>query len=139
MVCRHLVLDHMRSCYDKTTERIKWIAELEDEPFTLTEQYLSNYKEKFLAFFKLRRLAICNWDLYQRIHRIHSNHNQGGAVPAAPTYDCIGAIKNAFKQIGVHDVSAEDIPQILPADDMDPALDIMSEVRAYFQGKCVHS
>ena len=37
--------------------------------------------------------------------------------------------------IGIHGILAKDLSRLLPDDDTDPALNIMAEVRAYFQGK----
>ena len=47
------------------------------------------------------------------------------------------SVKNALASlaaIGLSGVKAEDLPKLLPPDQMEPALIIMADVRAYFQG-----
>ena len=39
-------------------------------------------------------------------------------------------------EIGISGIKAEELPRLLPSDSMEPALVIMAEVRAYFQGNC---
>lgn len=40
----------------------------------------------------------------------------------------------ALQNFGIGSVKAEDFAKLLPEDDLSPALEIMAEVRAYFQG-----
>jgi hypothetical protein len=40
--------------------------------------------------------------------------------------------------IGMVGVQPEDLPKLLPSDEMEPALDIMADVRSYFQGGFPH-
>ena len=66
-----------------------------------------------------------------------SYNNRGyreASVPAGPTG--IGKVLAGLAEMGLRQVKAEDIPKLLPPDKMQPALHIMSDVRAYFQGEC---
>lgn len=56
------------------------------------------------------------------------------AVPTGPTG--VGKVLAGLREMGLTQVKAEDIPKLLPPDMMEPALHIMSDVRAYFQGEC---
>ncbi|KAJ3559507.1 hypothetical protein NM688_g311 [Phlebia brevispora] len=42
---------------EKTRERIEWMLQLEDPPFTLNDHYFSTYREKYLARYKEARKA----------------------------------------------------------------------------------
>jgi hypothetical protein len=46
----------------------------------------------------------------------------------------IAKILAGFAEIGVHGIKPEDVAKVLPPDQMESALDIMADVRAYFQG-----
>lgn len=46
----------------------------------------------------------------------------------------IAKILSGLAEVGISGVKPEDIPKLLPPDTMEPAMTIMAEVRAYFQG-----
>ena len=39
----------------QTTERIQWMLELEDPPFTNNDHYVASYREEYLAQYKAIR------------------------------------------------------------------------------------
>lgn len=45
-------------------------------------------------------------------------------------------VLSGLAELGMHGVTEEDLPKLLPPDRMEPALVIMADVRAYFQGRC---
>ena len=49
----------------------------------------------------------------------------------------ITKIMSGLAEIGMTGIEPEHLPRLLPSDRMEPALVIMAEVRAYFQGNCV--
>lgn len=46
----------------------------------------------------------------------------------------IAKVLAGLAEMGINGVKPEDLPKLLPADKMEPALAIMADVRAYFQG-----
>ena len=70
-----------------------------------------------------------------------SSYNSGRlyapVVETGPTG--VGKVLAGLAEMGLTQVKAEDIPKLLPPDKMEPALHIMSDVRAYFQGECCPS
>ena len=48
----------------------------------------------------------------------------------------IAKITAGLAEIGISGIKAEELPRLLPSDSMEPAMVIMAEVRAYFQGNC---
>ena len=55
---------------------------------------------------------------------------------AAPTVrqDAVKKVLSGLAEMGMTGVTEDDLPKLLPADGMEPALAIMADVRAYFQG-----
>ena len=51
----------------------------------------------------------------------------------------ITKIMTGLAEIGMSGIEPEQLPRLLPPDRMEPALVIMAEVRAYFQGNVVYS
>lgn len=108
----------------------KLIALEEDGPLTLNEHYLADYKTKFLSDYKSTREKTQNPVLANAIeaHRLVSS-------PAA--YPGIAQVLAGLAAVGLNGIDAEDLVKLLPPDRMDPALNIMADVRAYFQGEFV--
>ena len=52
----------------------------------------------------------------------------------APAQTGMAKVLAGLAELGVVGVKPEDIPKLLPPDRMEPALVIMADVRAYFQG-----
>ena len=144
---RAIIHQHITLCLERTQERITWLLKLEDKPFSLNTHYLADYKSKFLAHYKGSREQHENTDLIKNIDA----HNAPPSPPppiifpstttAPPPKPAISffqpSVKNALASlaaIGLPGVKAEDLPKLLPPDQMEPALIIMADVRAYFQG-----
>ncbi|KAJ7831451.1 P-loop containing nucleoside triphosphate hydrolase protein [Mycena olivaceomarginata] len=122
-----LVQDYMKQRADAAQALIsKLIALEEDGPLTLNEHYLADYKTKFLSHYKSTREKTQNPVLANAIeaHRLVSS-------PAA--YPGIAQVLAGLAAVGLNGIDAEDLVKLLPPDRMDPALNIMADVRAYFQ------
>ncbi|KAJ7813927.1 P-loop containing nucleoside triphosphate hydrolase protein [Mycena olivaceomarginata] len=112
----------------------KLIALETDGPLTLNEHYLKDYKAKFLTYYKAAREKQQNPVLAQAIKTfkpgqapVLDSHNR----PVPPTG--IAQALSGLAGIGLSAVSAQDLVKLLPPDRMDAALNIMADVRAYFQ------
>jgi len=99
-----------------------------EEPTTVNEHYLSDYKAKYLARYRAER-------------KLHSDN---GANPNLRNfingvYDHNGTFENAssyLQQMGFpSDLKREDFLRLLKPDASEEALGIMAEVRAYYQGQ----
>ncbi|KAF9258360.1 hypothetical protein L218DRAFT_964522 [Marasmius fiardii PR-910] len=116
----NIVQEHLRKRYEDTKERLQWLVKLETRPFTSNTHYFSDYRDRFLQFYKTARECDRNPRFLQMCL------NQAQSVEVRDTLSHL--IKLGLSQIG-----ARDLPRLLPADEMEPALKIMAEVRAYFQ------
>ncbi|KXN93305.1 hypothetical protein AN958_00229 [Leucoagaricus sp. SymC.cos] len=108
-----------------------WLIKLHSDPFTLNTHYMSDYKEKFLTYYRRVR---------QDSRRKDANL---GAIPDRPPTqfvfgaqeqeDLTGQALSILAKIGYEGLKREDLGKLLGQDVMEPALDIMATVRAYFQ------
>ena len=141
---RSIIKEHMKKCLERAEERIVWLLELEDLPFSLNTHYLADYKSKFFAYYKGSR------EEYNRADLMNAIRDYEGSTPA-PTLTTSGRgttknpvvtveptgiakILTGLAEIGVNGVKPEDLAKLLPPDRMEPALTIMADIRAYFQG-----
>jgi hypothetical protein len=127
-----IVYDHLDEAAARTKERIEWLLALEQSPTTLNTHYYSDYKDKFLAYYKGCRE---NTDLAARIKKFREGNKtvSGFQGIVESRLDPITQILASLSEIGIT-AEAEDLPRLLPSDPMEAALNIMSSVRAYFQG-----
>jgi len=123
---RILLQEHLRQCYNRAEERVKWLLEMEQEPFTLNTHYYADYRDKFLTHYKNAREQKSNQTLINAIDSYHLSTSPLGRTG-------ISKILSGLADVGVYGSKPHDIPKILPPDKFEPALIIMAEVRAYFQ------
>jgi len=99
-----------------------------EEPTTSNEHYLSDYKAKYLARYRAERKVHSGSGANDRLRNFMNG-----------TYDHNGNLENAIsclQQMGFpSDLKKEDFLRLLKPDTSEEALDIMAEVRAYYQGQ----
>ncbi|KIY48836.1 hypothetical protein FISHEDRAFT_42554 [Fistulina hepatica ATCC 64428] len=130
-----LMQEHLKHRLEETRTYIEWLFELEQRPFTLNTHYLSDYKSKFLAHYKGIRRSGANASLMNAITNYKKQVGNAGnnrSVETRQTYT-IAKILSHLASLGVAGIDAPDLPRVLPPDEMEPAMIIMADVRAYFQ------
>ncbi|KAL0061429.1 hypothetical protein AAF712_011723 [Marasmius tenuissimus] len=114
----NIVQDHLRQRYESTKERLEWLVDLERRPNTSNNHYFSDYRDKFFAFYKGIRQQDKNTNVLN------------GCFPGS---DEAKEALSSLASLGFQSLGASDLTRLLPNDEMEPALRIMAEVRAYFQ------
>lgn len=115
--------DHIDKCADAAKQHIESLLEEEKEPFTMNEHYFMDYRSKFLEYYKQTRQRAKS----QFIRNLEDRDD--GDVMAAMT-DTLCSLT----RMGLDKADASLLANLLPADPKDPAVEIMADVRAYFQG-----
>ncbi|KAH9485775.1 Interferon-induced GTP-binding protein Mx2 [Psilocybe cubensis] len=116
---RSIMRQHIEQCRSNAENKISWLLELEEDPFSLNTHYFADYKEKFLAYYKGERQRYTGSGLMSTLSE--ENNPQ---IPQALA---------ALAALGLQGLNIIDLQKLLPSDEMEPALNIMSDVRAYFQ------
>ena len=137
----------MKRCREQAEIRVQWLLDLESSPFSLNTHYLSDYRAKFLAYYKAAREKYEKSDLVKCIEEYKQSPTVSQTsslaslrnLSASATQQPPGIAKAlaALSEIGLWGIKAEDLANLLPPDHMAPALGIMADVRAYFQGKII--
>lgn len=152
---RAIIQKHINDCLQRTEDKVDWLLELEDKPFSLNNHYLADYKAKFLSYYKGARERDEQSALMKAIQAYNNTSSSSSfsfsstppngfsfAAPAAaatadpfapPAQTGMAKVLAGLAELGVVGVKPEDIPKLLPPDKMEPALVIMADVRAYFQ------
>ncbi|KAF9258340.1 hypothetical protein L218DRAFT_1005081 [Marasmius fiardii PR-910] len=124
----NIVQDHIRQRYDQSCDRLDWLVQLEGRPLTSNTHYFSDYRDKFFGFYKRLRLEEKHPALMkscvQKPPLAFSFGTSDAYMPNA---------LSALAQLGFTGLKPDDLQKLLPGDEMEPALKIMAEVRAYFQ------
>jgi len=114
--------EHLTSRLEAAKQKVSWLMEIESDPFTLNNHYMSDCKEKFLTYYRrIRQDAIENGHL----HRTNMSRQENQRVTA----DALSLLV----RLG-YEVAKQDLDRLLRPDKMEPALAVMASVRAYFQG-----
>lgn len=130
---------HLKKCLERTEERITWLIKLEDLPFSLNTHYLADYRAKFLSHYKSAREKYEQPDVIGAIQRYKVT-----SIPAPSSSRHVAEPTGIAKALaglaeaGLSGVSAHDLAKLLPPDPMEPALNIMADVKAYFQGTSLY-
>jgi hypothetical protein len=97
-----------------------FLLEEEQEPFTMNEHYFMDYRSKFLGHYKgIRQKAESSF-----IDELESEENK----------QLMSKVTSGLTALGFPNVDPSTLPRLLPPDPMESAIEIMAEVRAYFQG-----
>jgi len=118
---------HIQRCADVAEQRITFLLEEEQEPFTLNEHYFMGYRSKYLGHYKgIRQMAESSF-----INTIQSEESE----------HLVSKVISTLAALGLPNVDCSTLPRLLPPDPMESAIEIMAEVRAYFQGseRSLHS
>jgi len=121
-----LVFEHLKECTQLAHERVMQCIQLErEEPMTVNEDTLSDYKSKFLTY-------------YRALHRTH-NSGSNSVIQSFinGAYDGSHHFNNAvsyLSQIGFPGLTRQDLLRLLKPDRDEEAMEIMAECRAYYQG-----
>jgi hypothetical protein len=135
LVASDVIIDHLNTCTKLAHEWMMHCIALEsEEPTTVNEHYLSDYKAKYLARYRADR-------------KLHSgsgvNESLRNFINGDYDHDSFTDAVSYLEQMGFpSDLKKEDFLRLLKPDASEEALDIMAEVRAYYQGQyllyCCH-
>ncbi|TFK21930.1 hypothetical protein FA15DRAFT_644882 [Coprinopsis marcescibilis] len=142
-----ILYQHLKDRFDATQSRLEWLLELEGRPFTLNTHYLADYKDKFTTFYKAAREREIRGTVSNQIEAYvvfkRQNHIPAKSTSSSKRVVCaetteieptgVAKVLRGLTEMGLDGVRAEDIPKMLRPDQMEPAINIMADVRAYFQ------
>lgn len=131
----------MKTRSEETRRRLDWLLNLERRPRTLNGHYYSDYRDKFLAYYKGCRHSDTHGSLIHSLEGYRGPPNSmsmslsgAKADSSVPDFNTsVAKVLSGLQEIGISS-KAMDLPNLLPSDPMEPALHVMATVRAYFQG-----
>ena len=115
---------HIQRCADATTQHIDSLLKDENEPFTMNARYYAEYRSKFLSHYKRDHLRSKN----SVIRNLEDNNNPNMKM-------ALNEAMSSLAKLGLRSLEASSLAALLPPDPMEPAIGIMADVRAYFQGQ----
>ncbi|KAG8894787.1 hypothetical protein FRB99_001000, partial [Tulasnella sp. 403] len=155
--------EQIRESARGTLDKIEDLCRTEDEPYTQNEHYFFYFQSKLLQRYRLiHRRSLGQGDLFMALKTYDPTPRPYNSVPRTPynlvprtPYDSVPTIHprpvtplcpdrdeqweyinnviTNLSRLGIHNVVAEDLAKMFQKEDMEPALEIMAEVRAYFQ------
>jgi hypothetical protein len=109
--------------------------EIEKRPYTLNTHYYSDYKDKFLSFYRGCREKGDDPQIVKNLQTYKPYvYVPGGLNAPSPFQNGMAEVLSALPKVGINGTRPADLARLFAPDPMEPALDIMAGVRAYFQG-----
>ncbi|KIO31584.1 hypothetical protein M407DRAFT_67645 [Tulasnella calospora MUT 4182] len=125
--------EQISKCATTTKGKIDGLVRGECEPYTQNDEYFLAYKTRLLTRYKIIHQELQGkTNLVTALKAYNPNNSSSTGNSSQWTY-LNNAISN-LSSFGIQ-IKAEDFVMLLPQHDLTPALDIMAEVRAYFQGE----
>ncbi|KAG9043509.1 hypothetical protein FS837_009469 [Tulasnella sp. UAMH 9824] len=123
--------EQILNCAAATVQKIDGLVQGECDPYTQNDKYFFAYKTKMLTRYKIIHQELqgkANLVTALRSYNPNNNNSTGD-------YHQWNYLNNAISNLANFGITikAEDFVMLLPQQDLTPALDIMAEVRAYFQ------
>ncbi|KIO31593.1 hypothetical protein M407DRAFT_67741 [Tulasnella calospora MUT 4182] len=128
---RLMTQQQIRECAAATIEKIEGLYRSERCPYTQNDHYFFAYRSKMLQRYKLIHQQSLSKSHLITAMRAHNPSEARGMDENQWNY--LNQAITALQNFGISPVKAEDFAKLLPEDDLSPALEIMAEVRAYFQ------
>ncbi|KAG8994202.1 hypothetical protein FRB90_000510, partial [Tulasnella sp. 427] len=128
---RVIVSEQILKCASAATDNIEGLVRSEMAPYTQNDDYFLAYKTKVLARYEAVHQELeGKSDLVAALcaYRPEDSYSTGDRSQWKHLEEAISSLE----RFGIA-VKAEDLIGLLPKHDLSPALDIMAEVRAYFQ------
>ncbi|KAI6044500.1 P-loop containing nucleoside triphosphate hydrolase protein [Pisolithus marmoratus] len=116
-----IVYDHLDGAAARAMEKIDWLLQVESMPATLHTHYYTDYRDKFLAYYRGFR---------GNDHGAMSNIQR--AVAGGFKAETVNKALSSLTELGIS-AKADDLARLLPSDPLEVALGIMASVRGYFQ------
>lgn len=125
--------EYIRSRAEETHKRVDWLLCLERLPFTLNTHYYDDYKDKFLGYFKAVYDEHHDRGMVTNLHTFHA-----GDAPEELQH-AMASVMSGLQALGLPSVAYGDLTKLLPPTGShdEHALEVMAQVRAYYQGKSV--
>ncbi|EGN91813.1 hypothetical protein SERLA73DRAFT_127992 [Serpula lacrymans var. lacrymans S7.3] len=114
------VIEHLDKCASKSQKHIEWLLEVEKPPLTLNVHYYSDYKDKFLSYYKGRRGR--GTQILKSLISPQSLEKESSEAARSSINIALSELTKA----GLDGVKAADFMKLCPMDPMEPALVIMA-------------
>ncbi|KAG8974096.1 hypothetical protein FRC05_007844 [Tulasnella sp. 425] len=123
--------EQILKCAAVTIKKIEGLVQGECDPYTQNDEYFFAYKTRILTRYKLIHHELQGKANLVTALQAYSPNNSSSTGNSNQWTYLTNAISN-LANFGIT-INAEDFVMLLPQHDLTPALDIMAEVRAYFQ------
>ena len=117
---------HVNQRAEETSSLIKFLLEAEKEPSTQHTHYFKGYRCEYFSFYKGIYNSSSNSDF---IERLRSTGDQSSEFRIA-----VETVISNLRIIGFHNVQPLELAVLRASDDVDGAIKVMADGRAYLQG-----
>lgn len=122
ILCSAVVDQVVQTLFKSAKKILQSVCESESQPWTQNDEYYFLCRNEFLSTYR----TIYRESTRSDVNLLSSNSDRTA-----------NNILSGLVQLGIHGVTKLDLAKLMPPNPFDAALDIMAEVRAYFQGETI--
>lgn len=126
--------EHLSQRLSGAKQIVELLTKIQRKPSPLNNPYYSDYKDKFLTYY---RRVLKDSESYEMGLGAESEIFGAQQISLGPKEPATAAL-NTPEKIEYHGSKAEDLAKLHGQDKMEPAMEVMATVRAYFQGISSH-
>jgi hypothetical protein len=125
---RRVVDAHISARAKETVERIDFLMKLETQPYTRNNHYFTDSRNKFYSFYKGLLDPGKNNNFLQNLEDMKQKKN------LVAFQGSLSKTLSGLAEMGFSNVDSTSLTRLQEPDPMEAAIEIMADVRAYFQG-----
>jgi hypothetical protein len=124
-----IVMDYIKECATTAHNRLDWLLELEGSPFTLNTHCFTEYKDKFMEYYRGLANLSEKSDLASAL--VTGSLEAAGDAVRKGIPEALAALAKA----GLRELATRDLAKLLVRNKDERALEVMAEVHAYYESK----
>jgi len=128
---RRIIEIEIDRCDLATKDRIKWLLELEDPPFTKNDHYFASYRENYLAQYKESRRQSGPLPVPASFN--FARKGELAFMPERTRQDEVNEVLAGLSRLGHTGKKEGDLARLNDSDPFEQELIVMAEVSAYFR------
>jgi len=126
---RRVIDAHVSARAKEAIERIDFLMKMETQPYTRNNHYFADSRSKFYSYYKGLLDPGKNNNFLQNLEDMRQD-----GIPKSSFQESLSKTLSGLAEMGFSNIESISLTRLQEPDPMEVAIEIMADVRAYFQG-----